>query len=367
MVMKRELNIKVEKILFILPTLNTGGVERFTVNLAKSLTKMGISTVIIIIKSSTDKNLEIDLGSAGIKLISLDKKLKISLNCLIRLVKIIKQIKPDVIHTQLFIADIYGVLAAILARNFNLVTTEQYDYKVPVIGRVVKRVLNTYFKYFIVKSAALKKFLQEKYHIEGSKIVQIPNAVDTEKFYISDRNYNSDKITVGAIGRLSPEKGFDILLEAMAVLPGHIECLIAGDGLLFDDLSGIIKSFGLVNRVKLIGNIADVPAFYSRIDILAIPSRWESFGLVVLEGGAAGLPVVCADIPALRELIVPEVNGLCFKIGDADSLAERISTLIREPEIRKNLGQALRNLIVSKYHFDKVAGLYLDLYSDIIN
>ena len=134
----------------------------------------------------------------------------------------------------------------------------------------------------------------------------------------------NDVLNVGFIGRLEKEKGVDILIQAVSEMPDPLCLHIAGDGSEKEELIEKAKSLGV--KANFIGWVSGEgkQQFFSNIDVLAVPSRHEPFGLVILEGWAAGIPVVASRTKGAQELIKDERNGLLFELEDASSLRDAL-------------------------------------------
>lgn len=145
-----------------------------------------------------------------------------------------------------------------------------------------------------------------------------------------------------ALSRLHEKKGLDILLEALAELPGCV-AWIAGDGPLEGDLKALAARLGVADRVRFLGWRNDRGALLRAADICVLPSRWEPFGTVMLEAWAAGTPLVAAASQGPAALIEDGANGLLVPVDDAAALAAAIRRLMADPALRAHLidrGQA---------------------------
>ncbi len=164
-----------------------------------------------------------------------------------------------------------------------------------------------------------------------------------------------DRPLVFALGRLVPYKGFDVLVDAAAMLPGDAVVVIGGAGPLGDALAARIAAAGLSQRVFLPGRIpdAELAAWLAACDVFCLPSvsRAEMFGIVQLEAMAGGKPVVSTDIPGSG---VPWVNrhgetGLVVPPGDAKALAGALVALLTDPSLRARLGQGGLDAVAGRF------------------
>lgn len=179
----------------------------------------------------------------------------------------------------------------------------------------------------------------------------------------ADRRENRFEIV--AVGRLSPEKGFDILINAAGILIEKgfsVTCDIFGDGPEKPNLAEQISRKGLEHYVRLRGVSDKVRQLLPHYDVLVIPSRLETFGLVVLEAYDAGLPVVASNTAGLRENVLFEKTGLLFESGSAKSLSNQIIRLIRSPELCFSLAREGKKFVKNYYPDSRLLTKYLRFY-----
>ena len=134
-----------------------------------------------------------------------------------------------------------------------------------------------------------------------------------------------------AMGRLHPNKDFETLLRAVALLPGDVHLSLAGEGPERGALEAMAKEFGIAARTTFLGWRQDVGALLAGAEMLVVPSRIEPLGNVVLEGFSAGRPVIAAAADGPREVIAPDRTGLLVPIGDSPALADAIAGLLADP------------------------------------
>ena len=149
-------------------------------------------------------------------------------------------------------------------------------------------------------------------------------------------NTPDDALVLLALGRLHPNKAFDIAIRALADLPGAY-LWIAGEGELKADLEKTAQECGVLDRVRFLGWRADKEALFGAADICLVPSRQEPFGNVVLDAWASGKPLVVSDSEGPREYVRDGVDCLKVPVDDAPALAAAIARLRDDPKLRKKL------------------------------
>jgi glycosyltransferase involved in cell wall biosynthesis len=169
---------------------------------------------------------------------------------------------------------------------------------------------------------------------------------------------------VGSLGRLVPEKGFDLLVRAMASLPG-VNVVLVGDGPARPALELLAAELGVGDRLVITGWRDDARGYLQGLDLFVLPSYFEGFGLAALEAMLAGRAVVATDVGGLGELVVPEVTGLLVRPGDAEALAGAIRSLLDDPATRERMGAEGRALARERYSPEAMARRFEVLYDEV--
>jgi len=178
------------------------------------------------------------------------------------------------------------------------------------------------------------------------------------------------EVRIGYFGRLSPEKGVHVLLQAFAALADdvpHARAFIVGDGPDRAALEALAGRLGLGERVRFLGFRSDARALMGQVDVVAHVPLYEGFGLVVLEAMAAGRPVVTSDAPGgLRDIVRPGETGLVVPVGDIGATARALRCLAWAPELRQRLGRAGRERCLHHFSARATAERVLALYDAVV-
>jgi glycosyltransferase involved in cell wall biosynthesis len=162
---------------------------------------------------------------------------------------------------------------------------------------------------------------------------------------------DASTLTIGVVGRLAPQKGQREFLVAFATAfaaDPSVRARIVGAALFGEDdyaaaLGDLARDLGVADRVDLVGFVPDVAAELARLDVLVVPSIVpEGFGLTVVEGMAAGLPVIAPDAGGPAEIVTNGVDGVLVPAGDSAALASAMRRLAGDPSVRQRLGDAAR-------------------------
>ncbi|MFI7010357.1 glycosyltransferase [Streptomyces sp. NPDC050145] len=258
-----------------------------------------------------------DLGMAGNR----------DLGALPRLTRLVRTGRYDIVHTHLYRACLYGRIAARLAGVPGIVATEHSLGDTQIEGRPLTPGVRALYlagerlgRATIAVSPAVAGRLH-RWGVAPHRVHVVPNGVDVDRFAFdaaaratTRARYGlpPDAFVIGGVGRLVPGKRFDVLIEALAQLPGDVRLLLVGTGPEEAALEAAARTAGVRDRVVFTGERPhtaataaagpDLPALFSAMDLLASPSTDEAFGLAVVEARACGLPVVHVHCPALDDL-----------------------------------------------------------------
>jgi D-inositol-3-phosphate glycosyltransferase len=232
--------------------------------------------------------------------------------------------------------------------------------------------------------------LQWLYQTDIHKVVVIPPGVDLSRFYPIPSDEAREFIgvppcerTLLYVGRIEPLKGIDTLIQAIALMRANggfsqpLFCLtvIGGDpdlspGTTSDEmarLKAICDQYGLGDLVIFLGQRGQdtLPYYYSAAEAVVVPSHYESFGMVALEAMACGTPVVASQVGGLAFLVQDGVTGFTVPFDEPQALADRLSTLILNPELRRKLGEQAADF-AQEYSWDKIAARIVKVYTELL-
>lgn len=205
--------------------------------------------------------------------------------------------------------------------------------------------------------------------VPPDRCVLIENGIDTRQFTRSRGRLEAkrhlgiptERLTIGAVGRVSEEKGFDLLIRAVDRLLADgldVELRIAGEGDQHERLLELIHALHREDRIHLVGFQADTLPLYEAIDVFALSSLREGLPNVVLEAMAMSVPVVATRVAGIPRLIEHEESGLLVDIGDTAGLRSALSRLLADPDLRRRLGEAGRGIVEQRYSFERrMAGI----------
>jgi len=274
--------------------------------------------------------------------------------------KLLKERGYDVVVTFLWLPT---VVAALALKGFphsnrpRLVWSVQSDldqeFRLHADGwlrrRAIQSVLPSQVERYIAISTGIAQRTQELLGVPEERFEIIPNSIDLERVQdlAAQREGLFPKrapLQVITVGRLHPAKGLDLLLDALAHLRAQVPSLelevwIVGEGPQRPKLEAQIQRLGLAGWVKLPGHAANPYAWMASADVFVSPSRWEAFGIVIVEALAVGCPVVATATDGARNILEHGVNGWVVPLNDLETLAKGIELLLKDKDLRQRLSE----------------------------
>jgi glycosyltransferase involved in cell wall biosynthesis len=257
--------------------------------------------------------------------------------------------KFDVINSHIsYPAGFLGTLIQKLCKIPN-VTTEHSWIRKHFRSRIHKKCILYTLRNsagYITVSKALREDIQT---IINRDISVIPNVIDINKFSISGK-VRGENLDIGLLGGMGNyRKGLDILIRAIALLKNrNVSVHVGGDGRLLEKFKAMAREAGVYEHFSFYGDVPAerTPEFYSRLDAFVLASRDETFGVVVIEAMASGLPVIATDCGGPKEIITEE-TGVLVRKEDPEELARAIEFM--QENIGKYDRQAIRKYAESRY------------------
>jgi glycosyltransferase involved in cell wall biosynthesis len=178
----------------------------------------------------------------------------------------------------------------------------------------------------------------------------------------------SDVVTIGFVGRLVDQKGCDDLISAFAALVAEgapVRLVIVGDGPLRPALEARVVDLGLADRVEFLGFRDDAAALMATMDIVAVPSLFEPFGIVAVEAMVQARPVVASAVGGLTETVEDGVTGRLVPPGNPQRLAEALRDLVRSSATRLQMGRAARQRALDLFSPERTIAAYSQIYTEL--
>jgi glycosyltransferase involved in cell wall biosynthesis len=282
----------------------------------------------------------------------------------IRVARALRRVDPDVVHTHLVHADVYGALSA-----RSLVSTKHNDdpFRAGAF-RFVERALAHRAARIIAITDALARFQAGRVGIPRGKLVTIHYGLDEPPPAWGENpgdEVPADAQILLSVCRLEEQKGIDVAIRALAEVRERrqdVVLVVLGEGAERPLLARLARELDV--PVYLPGRVPDVAAWLRRASVLVHPVRWEGFGLAVLEAMLAGLPVVATDVSSLPELVADGETGLLVPGGDPAALAGSIERALVEAH---GFGEAGRRRAHERFSVARMTGATLQVYREVVS
>lgn len=289
-----------------------------------------------------------------------------------RVIRATRRMRPDIVHTHLVHGDVYGALAAKVARS-TIVSTKHNDDPFRLGAyRHVERALGRLQARIICITHALERFNVERVGLSPDKLSTIQYGLDDVPPAWGPPGgpgIHHDARVLLAISRLEQQKGIDIAIKAMALIrEQHPDAVLVvlGSGSLDDELAALASKLGVEETVRFGGRSGDVASWLARAEVFVHPARWEGFGLVLLEAMLAGLPIIASSVSAIPEIVVDGETGLLVPPDDPGRLAHALSSCLTEPARASQYGSAGRLRARASFSVARMAEQTLSVYQDVL-
>lgn len=302
----------------------------------------------------------------------------LDLTLLPRLRTILRRIKPRIVHTHLFHADLYGIPAARMARVPVVITTRHNDnaFRRRPLFRGVNRVLWRMVDAGIAISASIARFAVDVEGAPPQKVHTITYGLRYSPLSSAQQRQNReaarrklvispDTVLLGIVCRLVEQKGVLYGLRAFSQVARQFPnayLVIAGDGDLRRSLEAELLPLGLQGRVRFLGWRDDAAQLMAGFDVLLVPSLWEGFGLVILEAMAQAVPAVASRVSAIPEIVQHGETGLLVPPKDETALAQALSTLLGDHALRRHMGMMALERLEEHFTAARMVQQTADLY-----
>ncbi|MEP7147007.1 MAG: glycosyltransferase family 4 protein, partial [bacterium] len=291
-----------------------------------------------------------------------------------------------IVHTHLHKADFYGRIVAkqlgvpvIVSTCHNYSTNHKYAdiNRKSYFDRIDNLVVNYSDSYLIAISGLVKEYLtgRDKTFLNRTEVIYNGVDITKEKYLLSDKSaiiefrdkwgFDTDDFVISIIGRLEEQKGHLFFLRSMKdILKENkkIKILIVGDGSLRNEIENYISENNLGTSVITTGFIPDSQKYIEISDLIAVPSLWEGFGLVIIEGMIKNKIILASDTGGIPEIIEDDRTGFLFALNNKKNFLDKFNyiydNLNELDEIKKNSLE----LVKEKFDMQKNSELYYQYY-----
>lgn len=386
------------KVLRVIARLNVGGPARHVILADQGLRARGYETQLVFGSTGDgEASLQHLVDEAGIPFVqvpTLGRRISpwSDLVAFLALCRIMRQSRPDVVHTHTAKAGALGRLAAWLtslagARSPRIRIVHTFHGHVlegyfPAwaehLVRLAERTLARMTDRILVLSPRQRAEIVDRFRVaRADRVSIVPLGLDLKRFLELPSGPSADArrqlgvpaggFVVGYLGRLVAIKNLPLLIEAFGRLHQPVSTLlIAGDGTERPAIEREVATRGLEARVRFLGWCSDLPSFYSAIDVVALSSTNEGTPVALIEGMAAGRPVVATRVGGVPDLVEDGRTGLLVNAGDPAALAAALERIAGDMNLRESLGRAARARVRAAHTVDRLIDDLDRVYTQIL-
>lgn len=384
-----------KKVLYIVDSLGLSGKTRTMVYLASHLDPKRFRGEVCTL-SPEESVLAEQLAASNVPVHLIPCKDGLHVGAVVSVGKLIRSIHADVVHCYNPRPILYGGIAARLlgvdARIGSLsafacqVPDRAYGFlPQPLATRSRRNVLRNQLSAHLMRclatvSASLGKRFCEYNSLPMDKLRVVPYGADlsaVDRVTVEEAaalrreiGFAADDVVIGSVGRLVEQKDYPTQLKAFAMAAERVPRLrmvLAGDGPLEQMLRQMVRDLGLEDRVRFLGHWTRVPALLRSLDIFVLASKFEPFGVAILEAKAAGVAIVATRVNEIPEILSDGESGLLTPAEDPDGMARAFIMLATDPALRARLGRRARLEAEQRHSLDAVVDAYQQLYESCLN
>jgi glycosyltransferase involved in cell wall biosynthesis len=287
-----------------------------------------------------------------------------------RVRRTLRELAPDVVHTHLVHADVYGTLASLRA-PWALVSSKHNDdpFRSGAF-RFAERTLARRVDAVVAITESLRRFTVERVGLPGDRVHVVHYGLDELPAAWGASAAPPEERIVLAVARLVEQKGIDVAVRALPrVRAAHPDVVLAvlGEGAERSRLEELAQELGVADALLLPGRVGDVAAWLRQAELVVHPVRWEGFGLALLEAMLAGKAVVASAVSSVPEIVADGDTGLLVRPDDPVALADALSALLGDDERRARLGEAGRLRARAEFSVERMASRTEAVYASALS
>ena len=354
-------------ILQILPSLDVGGVETGTVDLARYLMARGHKAIVV----SGGGRLVKELDKINVRHYKLPvgKKSVFTVFKMVRaLADIIRAEDIDIVHARSRVPALIAFFACRMTQRVFITTAHGY-YKKHPLSEVMG-----WGRYVIVASHIMAKHMMHDFGVPYERIRLIPRGVDLDRFHFKAPSAEKkSSFTIGMVSRITPLKGHADFIKAASLVSRQIPGLkvkIVGEAPKVryrEDIELLVRRLGLVQTVEFAGAREDVPSVMKDLDMLVSATVTpEAFGRVIIEAQAVGVPVVATRVGGVVDIIDDGKSGLLCDPSDYKDMADKIIRLYKDRDLRLSIITEARKKVESDFGVDKMIERTIAVYEEAV-
>lgn len=307
--------------------------------------------------------------------------IKSDVSAIFRLKKIIKKTKPDIVYLHSSKAGAIGRIALLFNFKIKVLYNAHGWYFNAKISKLKRKIFTTIEKILAIKTDKIINISKAEYDsainakiARKSKMCIIENGIDFSKFKdcdkyreITRKKYavNNDDILIGVVGRISEQKDPMTSIKAFKMFNDkykNSKFMFIGDGKLKKDIIQYSKNQNIENNLIITGWINDVEKYIPALDIAILPSKWEGFGLAIIEYMICRKPIIATKTGGIADIIKDERNGFLIEIESKNELYECLLKYVENEKRMEEVKQYNYNYVISNYNIDRVVKDHIHIF-----
>ena len=356
-----------------------GGAERLILDQSRFHDRDKFNIHIITLREGNIENEFRKLKSVKYLCLNVPKGFRLS--ALFKLISFIRKNKIKLVHAHLIEPEIYTVPLKIFIPGLKIITTKHNanEFKKKRYIGLLCKITSIFADKIISVSDEIKNFSIRYEFIKPDKILVFYNGIDIQKYKkiksaekLSEirKKYGlkDNDFLVGIVGRLTKQKGHNILIRAAELLKdkiSNLKIMVIGEGELRQSLVKEVSKRGLQEKLLFTGHVDDMKKIYAILDILCMPSLWEGLSVVLLESMSMKKLVILSDLPNNREVAEDGNEAVYFQTGNHEELADKIFYYYQNPEYGDIIKLNARKKIIEEFNYidnlNKIEGLYTNI------
>ena len=371
-------------IVHVIHRFDTGGLENGLVNIINNLAEDKYHHTVVTMKGHNPDFVK-RVTTNNLSLIDLNKQEGNDFGVYKRFYRVLKEIKPDVLHTRNTGTLEMQVVGWLCRVPYQIHGEHGWDVN-DMHGsnkkyRLLRRLIRPFIDRYVALSIEARDYLKNIIGVSSRRIAHICNGVNTQRFQPDNppaedfpAHFKQENCLVfGTVGRLAEVKNQIYLMEAFIALHQRVSegrlqlrLVIAGDGILMPKLKEMAKEAQIEQNVWFAGNRADIPQIMAGMDVFVLPSLAEGISNTILEAMASGLPVIATDVGGTPDLIMPALKqSHLVKVGNVQGLTELMANYVDNDSLLKDNSVAVRQHCEQHFSIETMVNKYHRLYQEV--
>jgi glycosyltransferase involved in cell wall biosynthesis len=293
------------------------------------------------------------------------------------IVRQLRQLRPQIVHTFMLPASLYGRSAAVAAGVPIIIGTEVNIYERKQRHHIlIERLLTARSACVVASAESVKSAYVRQLGIDADAVRVVYNAVNWERLDATkspgavreELGIPSDRLVVGVVATLQDKKGHRVLLDAVARTPGldAIWLMLVGDGPMRSSLEQYAATLEIADRVTFCGTRRDLGNVLPAMDVFALPSLWEGLPLALILAMGASRPVVATRLAGIPEVVTDDDTGLLVEPGDAAALGAALARVCNDGALRIRMGARARAAVRDRFGADAYSAAVIEIYEEFL-